>query len=335
MPSEGLTANRLPRTARILTRRRSAVNRGGFGIWNLIFPVHLTCELRPENKAKLPLYTTACQKLLIFLDFWRVFAKTYCVKELFARRLGKIPPYLFADLDRMKAQTRGDIIDFGVGDPDQPTPQPIIRAMNRALADPARHHYPSYEGMLAARTAAADWYRRRFHVKLDPATEVCMLLGSKEGVGHLIWGITGPSDVVAIPDPSYMIYKHQALFAGARPLMLPLREKNDFLVDFCDIRDWSRIKLMILNYPANPTAGTAPPAFYREAVRLAHKHDFCLVNDNVYSELYFGSRPSSLLEVPGARERCVEFHSLSKTYNMTGWRIGFVVGNQHIIKALL
>jgi LL-diaminopimelate aminotransferase len=257
------------------------------------------------------------------------------VKELGARRLSRIPPYLFAELDRLKARTRGDVIDFGVGDPDQPTPQPIIRALTRALADPANHRYPTYEGLLKARVAAADWYRTRFGVRLDPETEVCMLLGSKEGVGHLIWALCGSGDRVAIPDPSYMIYRHQTLFAGARPVVMPLRDENDFLVDFTGIPELSRLKLMLLNYPGNPTAGVATRAFYAEAVRLAHRHDFYLVNDNVYSELYFERRPISLLEIPGARERCVEFHSLSKTYNMTGWRIGFVVGNAAMIKALL
>jgi LL-diaminopimelate aminotransferase len=252
-----------------------------------------------------------------------------------ARRLSNVPPYLYAELDQLKARTKGDIIDFGVGDPDQPTPEPIVRAMIRALANPANHHYPTYEGMLRARIAAAEWYERRFKVRLDPETEVCMLLGSKEGIGHLIWAIAGPGDRVAVPDPSYMIYRHQTIFAGARPLAMPLRAENDFLVDFGEIEDWPRLKLMVLNYPSNPTAGTATRGFYREAVRLAHKHDFYLVNDNVYSELYFGEKPPSLLEITGARERSVEFHSLSKTYNMTGWRIGFVAGNRNIIRALL
>lgn len=257
------------------------------------------------------------------------------MKELSARRLSRIPPYLFAALDRLKAQTRGDIIDFGVGDPDQPTPAPIIRAMNRALRNPAHHHYPTYEGMLSVRCAVADWYQRRFGVRLNPETEVCMLLGSKEGIGHLIWALAGIGDVVAVPDPAYMIYRHQTLLAGARPLIMPLRAENDFLPDFGKIRNWHRLKLMILNYPSNPTAAVAPKSFYREAVRLAGKYDFYLLNDNVYSELYYDSPPSSLLEVPGARERCVEFHSLSKTYNMAGWRIGFVVGNARMISALL
>jgi LL-diaminopimelate aminotransferase len=269
------------------------------------------------------------------LDFSVLFAKTYRVKELPARRLARIPAYLFAELDRLRARTQGDIIDFGVGDPDQPTPKPIIQAMNRALLKSANHRYPTYEGMLEARTAVAEWYQRRFNVTLDPETEVCMLLGAKEGVAHLIWALAGPGETVAIPDPSYMIYKHQTLFAGARPLMMPLREQHDFRVDFGEIKNLSRVKLMLLNYPSNPTAGVATREFYQEAVGLAHAHDFYLVNDNVYSELYYDRKPPSLLEVPGARERCLEFHSLSKTYNMTGWRIGFVVGNARMIQALL
>jgi len=257
------------------------------------------------------------------------------VKDPCAKRLCRIPPYLFAELDALKAATRGDIIDFGVGDPDLPTPKPIIQAMNRALKNPAHHRYPTYNGMAIARQAAAEWYERRFNVKLDPETEVCMLLGSKEGIGHLIWGMVGPGDRVAVPDPSYMIYRHQTLLAGAQPVMMPLKEKNGFIVDLDDVRDKSRLKLMLLNYPSNPTAGVASRKFYEEAVALAHKHDFFVVNDNVYSELYFEHKPISLLQVPGSLERCVEFHSLSKTYSMTGWRIGFAVGNRDLIKAML
>jgi LL-diaminopimelate aminotransferase len=264
-----------------------------------------------------------------------ILVKPSSVSELVARRLSTIPPYLFADLDALKARVKGDVIDFGVGDPDQPTPGPIVRAMNRALANPVHHHYPGYAGLLQARAAAAEWYRRRFRVRLDPETEVCMLLGSKEGIGHLVWALAGPGDRVAVPDPSYMIYRNQTLLAGARPLLMPLRAANDFLVDLSAIKAGTRLKLMLLNYPGNPTAAAAPLAHYAEAVRLAHKHDFYLVNDNVYSELYFGTRPPSLLQVPGARERAVEFHSLSKTYNMTGWRIGFVVGNARMLQALL
>jgi LL-diaminopimelate aminotransferase len=257
------------------------------------------------------------------------------MRDSCARRLGKIPAYLFAELDALKAATKGDIIDFGVGDPDLPTPKPIIQAMNRALKNPAHHRYPTYNGMAVARRAAAEWYERRFSVKLDPETEVCMLLGSKEGIGHLIWGVVGPGDRVAVPDPSYMIYRHQALLAGAKPVLMPLREKNGFLVDFDDLRNKPGLKLMLLNYPSNPTGGVASRKFYEEAVSLARKYDYFLVNDNVYSELYYEHKPISLLQVPGSLERCVEFHSLSKTYNMTGWRIGFAVGNRELIKAML
>ncbi len=269
------------------------------------------------------------------LTFPGVLLKPSPVRDPCAKRLSRIPPYLFAELDALKAATKGDIIDFGVGDPDLPTPKPIVQAMNRALINPAHHRYPTYQGMLAARTAAAEWYDRRFGVKLDPEHEVCMLLGSKEGIGHLVWGVVGPGDRVAVPDPSYMIYRHQTLLAGGQPVMMPLREKNGFLVDFDEIRNKAGLKLMLLNYPSNPTAGVASRKFFEEAVALAHKHDFFLVNDNVYSELYFEHKPISLLQVPGSLDRCVEFHSLSKTYNMTGWRIGFVVGNRELIKAML
>ena len=273
--------------------------------------------------------------MCLLLTLSGVLLKPSPVKDPCAKRLCRIPPYLFAELDALKAATRGDIIDFGVGDPDLPTPKPIIQAMNRALKNPAHHRYPTYSGMTTARRAATEWYERRFSVKLDSETEVCMLLGSKEGIGHLIWGMVGPGDRVAIPDPSYMIYRHQTLLAGARPLMMPLRESSGFLVDLDDVRNKPGLKLVLLNYPSNPTAGVATRRFYEEVVALAHKYDFFVVNDNVYSELYFEHKPISLLQVPGSLERCVEFHSLSKTYNMTGWRIGFAVGNRGLLRAML
>jgi LL-diaminopimelate aminotransferase len=257
------------------------------------------------------------------------------VKDLRAHRLFRIPPYLFAELDALKSRTSGDVIDFGMGDPDQPTPQPIVQAMIRALADPANHRYPTYSGLLAARTAAAQWYEKRFGVHLNPETEVCMLLGSKEGIGHLLWGLVCAGDAVGIPDPSYMVYKHQTIFAGARPVMMPLLAENRFLVDFDDLRNQPRLKLLILNYPSNPTTAAAPREHYEEAVRLAHRDGYYLLNDNVYSELYYEEKPLSLLQIPGARDVAVEFHSLSKTFNMTGWRIGFVVGNPQMIQAML
>lgn len=271
------------------------------------------------------------------LDIAAIPAKPHAMNPASARRLGRIPPYLFNELDLLKARTKGDVIDLGEGSPDQPTPTPILRAMARALKRAENHRYPTYAGKLSARQAVADWYRNRFRVRLDPSTEVCMLLGSKEGVGHLIWGTCGPGDVVGVSDPNYPIYPNQTLLAGAKPLTVPLRESNRFLpdLDFVE-RHANRIKLLCLNYPNNPTAAVATRAFFGEAVALAHKYGFYVLNDCVYSELYFdATRPPSILQTPGAKERCIEFHSLSKTFNMAGWRIGMAVGNRDLVQALL
>jgi LL-diaminopimelate aminotransferase len=258
------------------------------------------------------------------------------VREPAARRLSLIPPYLFQELDELRSSTRGDVIDLGEGSPDRPTPAPIIAAFRRALNDTENHRYPSYPGKLSCRESSARWYRRRFGVKLDPAKEVSMLVGSKEGVAHLLWGVCGPGDVIAYGDPGYPVYQNQARLCGAKPLVVPLLAKNGFLPDLGWLEQHARrIKLLCLNYPGNPTAAVADSAFYRAVVGLALKHGFYVANDCVYSELYFGARPPSILEVPGARECCVEFHSLSKTFNMAGWRVGMVAGNAGLIRAML
>ena len=256
--------------------------------------------------------------------------------DCYARRLKKIPPYFFAELDCLKqsADCRGQLIDFSEGDPDLPTPKPIVRAMMRALPNPDYHRYPTYQGMLSARIAVARWYKKRFGVKLDPEKEVCMLLGAKEGVAHLIWGMVGRDDKIAVPDPGFPMYYNQALLSGAQPVIMPLLEENDFLPDLALLRN-QKIKLVCLNYPNNPTAAVAPIGFYRNLINQAQKQGFYLYNDNVYSEIYFDTPPKSILQVDGAKEYCIEFHSLSKTFNMAGWRIGFAVGNAKLISALL
>ncbi len=271
------------------------------------------------------------------LDISTIWAKPKPVKEPFARRLGRIPPYLFQELDDLKAKTKGPIIDLGEGSPDQPASARITRAMVRALAKPVNHCYPTYAGKFPAREAVAAWYRRRFNVKLDPGTEVAMLLGSKEGVGHLIWGTCGPGDGVGVCDPNYPIYPNQTRLSGARLVSVPLLEENRFLPDLDHlVRIGDRIKLLCLNYPNNPTAAVADLEFYRQVVRLAQRHGFYVLNDCVYSELYFTrNKPPSILQVPGAKECCIEFHSLSKTFSMAGWRIGMAVGNSRLIQALL
>ena len=281
------------------------------------------------------------------------------MREPSARRLSLIPPYLFHELDVLRARTKGDVIDLGEGSPDRPTPGPILAAFRRTLLDTENHRYPSYPGKLSCRMAVARWYERRFGVELDPAQEVSMLVGSKEGVAHLLWGACGPGDVVAYGDPGYPVYQNQARLCGAKPLVVPLLEQNGFLPDLGWLeRHAQRIKLLCLNYPGNPTAAVADPSFYRAVVRLALKRGFYVANDCVYSELYFEeegrqvarsgqskiqnpkskiirARPPSILEVPGAKSCCVEFHSLSKTFNMAGWRIGMVAGNPGLIHALL
>lgn len=257
-----------------------------------------------------------------------------------ANRLQALPPYVFAELDRMKQEQvkKGvDIISLGIGDPDLPTPPHIIEALAKAAADPANHRYPSYEGMLAFRKAAADWYRSRFGVTLDPATEVLSLIGSKEGIGHFPLAFVNPGDVVLVPDPAYPVYQAGTIFAGGEAYPMPLTRPRGFLPDLDAIPDdvLKRAKMLWLNYPNNPTGAVAPREFLGRAVEFAHRHRLILAHDAPYSELaYDGYRPESVLSIPGAKEVAVEFHSVSKTYNMTGWRVAFAVGNADILKGL-
>ncbi len=257
-----------------------------------------------------------------------------------AKRLQALPPYLFAELDRMKQEQvkKGvDIISLGIGDPDLPTPPHIIQALARAAADPANHQYPSYEGMLSFRKAAADWYRVRFGVTLDPATEVLGLIGSKEGIGHFPLAFVDPGDVVLVPDPAYPVYQAGTIFAGGVPYAMPLTRASGFLPDLgaIPVDVMRRAKVLWLNYPNNPTGAVAPREFLARAVDFARTHRLILAHDAPYSEMaYDGYRPESVMSIPGAKEVAVEFHSLSKTYNMTGWRVGFAVGNAAILAGL-
>lgn len=257
-----------------------------------------------------------------------------------AHRLTELPPYLFVEIDRKKREAAAhgiDIINLGIGDPDLPTPTPIINALARAARQPVNHRYPESEGLDRFRQAVADWYGRRFGVGLDPAREVLTLIGAKEGIGHLPLAVVNPGDVVLIPDPAYPVYRAATIFAGGEPYLMPLRRENAFLPDLKAIPGsvLRRAKLMFINYPNNPTGATAPLEFYREAVEFARRHNLILAQDNTYSEIAFdGYRPPSLLEVPGAKEVGVEFHSLSKTFNMTGWRIALAVGHSRVIDAL-
>ncbi len=257
-----------------------------------------------------------------------------------SERLRALPPYLFAELDRMKQEQikkGADIVSLGIGDPDLPTPPHIVQALAAAAADPKNHQYPSYEGMLGFRQAAADWYRARFGVVLDPATEVLTLIGSKEGIGHLPLAFVNPGDVVLVPDPAYPVYQAGTLFAGGESYFMPLTPARNFLPDLAAIPAvvLKRAKILWLNYPNNPTGAVASREFLAEAVAFARRHGLILAHDAPYSEIAFdGYRPESILNVEGAKEVAVEFHSLSKTYNMTGWRLGFAVGSAAILAGL-
>jgi LL-diaminopimelate aminotransferase len=257
-----------------------------------------------------------------------------------ADRVKNLPPYLFATIDKMKdeALAKGvDLINLSIGDPDVPTPAHIVEAMQAAVTRAEHHQYPSYEGMLAFRAAVADWYKKRFKVTLDPKTEVLSLIGSKEGIGHIPLAFVNPGDVVLVPSPGYPVYPVGTLFAGGESHLMPLLEENNYLPDFTVIPAdvLKRAKLMFLNYPNNPTSAGAPKSFYEEAIALAKKHNIIICHDAAYSEVYFdGEKPMSFLEHDGAKEVGIEFHSLSKTYNMTGWRIGFAVGNAQVLAGL-
>jgi LL-diaminopimelate aminotransferase len=257
-----------------------------------------------------------------------------------AERLKRLPPYLFAEIDRLKREARArgmDVIDLGIGDPDIPTAPHVVEALARAAAVPENHRYPSYEGLLTFREAAAQWYVKRFGVTLDPATEVLTLIGSKEGTAHMPLAFVNPGDVVLVPDPGYPVYAVGTLFAGGEPYLMPLTAENDFLPDLGAIPSavLKRAKLIYLNYPNNPTAACAPRSFFEDLVRFAERNQIVVCHDAMYSELGFdGFSPPSFLEVPGAKEIGVEFHSLSKTYSMTGWRLGFCVGNASVLAGL-
>ncbi len=257
-----------------------------------------------------------------------------------ADRLSKLPPYLFVEIDRLKQEAirRGiDIINLGIGDPDLPTPAHIVRRMQEAAADPRHHQYPSYEGMLNFRKAAADWYSKRFGVTLDPETEVLSLIGSKEGIGHIPLAFVDPGDIVLVPDPGYPVYQAGTIFAGGAPHFMPLMRERGFLPDLEAIppEALKRAKILFLNYPNNPTAAVASRTFFTEAVAFARRHRLILCHDAAYSEIAFdGYLPESLLASEGAKEVAIEYHSLSKTYNMTGWRIGFAVGCREILAGL-
>lgn len=257
-----------------------------------------------------------------------------------ATRLTQLPPYLFKEIDRLKDEQRAqgvDVINLGVGDPDLPTPDFIIAALDRAARKPENHQYPSYSGTNQFRESAANWCKNRFSLNLDPQTEVMTLIGSKEGLAHFPLAFLNPGDMALIPTPAYPVYHSGTLFAGGVPHFMPLLKKNGFLPDLNAIPESvaKRAKIMFLNYPNNPTGAVADKAFFEKIVAFAKAHNIIVAHDAAYSEMGFdGYRPMSFLEIPGAKDIGIEFHSLSKTFNMTGWRLGFAIGNAEILDGL-
>jgi LL-diaminopimelate aminotransferase len=259
-----------------------------------------------------------------------------------AERLSRLPPYLFVEIRNKirAARDRGvDVISLGVGDPDQPTPPHVIEVLCEAARDPDNHQYPTDEekGMLRFRQAVTRWYQRRFGVDSDPETEVLALIGSKEGNHHLCLALLNPGDLAVLPDPGYPAYFASAVFAGAEVLRVPIRREDGYLLRFDQIPPSAleRTRLIFLSYPNNPTGAVAPPEFYQQAVDFAREHDLVVVNDNPYSEICFdGYRPASIMAANGAKEVAVEFNSLSKPFNMTGWRIGMAVGAARLISGI-
>ena len=257
-----------------------------------------------------------------------------------AQGIQTVPPYLFAEIDKKKEEAikKGiDIINLGIGDPDQPTPNNIIEKLRESVKDPKTHDYPPYAGTAEFRQAVALWYKNRFGVNLDPDKEIMALIGSKEGIAHIFLAFIDPGDFSLIPDPAYPVYKTGTLFANGFPYIMPLLEENNFLPDLDKIDEEiaKRAKLIFINYPNNPTSAIADKNFFEKVVKFAKKYDILVCHDLAYSEMTFdGYKANSFLEVDGAKEVGIEFHSLSKIYNMTGWRLGFAVGNEEAISAL-
>ncbi|MCB9851644.1 MAG: LL-diaminopimelate aminotransferase [Phycisphaerales bacterium] len=258
-----------------------------------------------------------------------------------AARLDELPPYLFIEIDRMKSEAIAagrDVISFGVGDPDKPTPGFIVDRMRDAVAKPANHPYALGIGSLAFRKTAANFMDERFGVKVDPKTQVIALIGTKEGLGHLPLAVINPGDVALVPSPGYPVYQSATIFAGGTPHVMPLLARNGFLPNLDEISEdvLAKTRLMFINYPNNPTGAPATLGFYEKCVALAKKHDFLICSDAAYTEVYFddADKPHSIFEVPGAIDVAIELHSLSKTFNMTGWRVGFAVGHADALSAL-
>jgi len=256
-----------------------------------------------------------------------------------SRRLDRVPKYLFSGLEaiREEADRAGlELLDLGIGDPDLPTPRPVVEALAQAARDPANHRYPAGRGLERFRIRISEWFRGRFGVELDPHHEVLVLIGTKEGLAHLPLAVCDPGDAVLVPDPAYPVYRSAALLAGAEPVAVPLEESKNFLMDVAGaLSKAPGVRLCYLNYPNNPTGAAADLDYYRSVVGAAREAGTVVCCDAAYSEItYGGKRAPSILQVEGAKEVAVEMHSFSKTFNMTGWRVGFAVGNAEVLEAL-
>ena len=256
-----------------------------------------------------------------------------------SERLRKLPPYLFGEIDKKKkaAIAAGrDVINLGVGDPDHPTPEAIIRSLQHHVENPAFHQYALDQGSTELRRSIAAFCKRRYGIDLDPETEVLVLIGSKEGLAHLPLAVLNPGEISLVPDPCYPVYRSSSMFAGGDVYTMPLESKLGFLPDLeaipADV--FALARLMFLNYPNNPTGATADRSFFDKVVELARANQFVVAQDAAYNEMYYEKAPPSILEIPGAKDVAIEFHSLSKTFNMTGWRIGFAIGGAPLIAAL-
>lgn len=257
-----------------------------------------------------------------------------------AKRIESLPPYLFVEISKKIAEKRAkgeDVVSFGIGDPDTPTPPHIIERLCQAAQDPANHRYPESDGLPELRQAIAEWYQKRFDVSLDPDKEVVPVIGAKEGIAHMALCFIDPGDTALVPDPGYPVYSVGTMLAGGKPYYLPLTRENGFLPDLKSIPEGvaREAKLLWINYPNNPTGAVAELGFFNKVVEFARQHDLAICHDGPYTEVAFDDyQPASFMQADGAKEVGVEFHSLSKTFNMTGWRIGMAVGNATMIDAL-
>lgn len=255
-------------------------------------------------------------------------------------RINKVPPYLFFEISKKikaKEAEGKNILDFGIGDPDIPTPDFILQKLIQESSNPVNHRYPESNGMIELRTTIANWYKKRFGVNLNPENEVIGLIGGKEGIGHAALAFLDPGDIALIPDPHYPVYSRGTWFAGAECHFMPLKEENKFLPDIEAIPSdiLKKAKIMWINYPNNPTGAIAGIDFFNNVIEFGIKHDIAILHDAAYSEItYDGYRAPSIMQIPNSKEIAIEFHSLSKAYNMTGWRVGSAVGNKDLISAI-